>query len=797
MLRTYISIAFKYLVRQPAYSALSILGFSLAFASLYFIFSHVSYQNSYDKHLETWDRIYRLSGEINLPDNENIHAQLGPRLSPVMKEDIPAIEQMARLVSFEEKCIVTAAEQVFFEDQVYYADSTIFDLFPLQFIHGTPKQALLTDEQIVISESMAEKYFRTTEVLGMQLKINNDKVYTITGVTQDLPGNVHHKLHMLLSMASLPVPILEVLDRNESENFWRPFAYHFIMLGEHNSIEEVEKAFPAFYDKYMDEFGSFLKADFNLIISALPDVHFTPQYSYDFPKGNRTYSYLLMAAGLFLLLIALLNYANLLSASLASRTHSLGIFKVNGAERSHLYKLLITESLLVILISVAVAWFILSGVETWIERPGLTLIPGGFKTGSFLVFALLILASIFTAFILPVLSRIHRRPIHLLKGEAALGNENRRFSFGKASIIMQFTFSAILIISSILITRQIRFLLKADTGYNTHNIVQVKLHAEAYPLEKIFSFKQELKKSPLVKEVAFSSNVPGEAFATAHFKVDEDGQEASKIVSLLAIDADYIPLMQMELKGGRNFDRNRPTDPQSGVILNEACIRFLGMGDSLVGEHINHQIEILGVLKDGKYNSLHDDSRPVALYFETSNRGYMNVKLNTTDITAALKQLQVSYELFFENIPFEYSFLDQTVEEMYRNDINQSKLLSAFTILSIIIANIGLFGLVSLLNNKRTREIGIRKVNGARKGQIVLLLGKQLVVWVGIAVVLAVPVTWYISRLWLQNFASRITFSWTFVLLGAGIILLSALLTTAAMTLKASSRNPVDTLRYE
>jgi len=797
MIRSYITIAFKYLVRQPAYSILSILGFSLAFASLFYIYSHVSYQRNYDKHLDTWDRVYRLSGKINLPDNENTHAQLGPRLAPVMMEEIPAIVQMARLVSFEEKCIITAGEQIFFEEQVYYTDSTIFDLFPLQFISGTPKNALLTRGQVVISRRIAEKYFGSTDVIGKQLKINNDQVLEITGVTRDLPDNVHHKMHVLISMHSLPAPRLEVLNGNDSENYWRPFAYNFIMLGANNTIDEVEHAFPAFYEKYMAEFGNFLKADFKLIFTALPDLHFTPQFSYDLSKGNRSYSYLLSAAGIFLLLIALLNYSNLLSASLASRTHSLGIFKINGAERLHIFKLLIAELLLVISISAAVAWFMLTGAEGWFtEQLGGGLMPSAFHTGSFMLMLLLVLAAILLAFLLPVISRIYRQPIKLLKNDSSLGGERKRYNFGKGSIILQFTLSVILIISSILITRQVQYLLKAEIGYDTTNVVQLKLHAEDVPLEKIFSLKEELKQIPLVQEVAYSSNVPGEAFGTSHFKINENGQEASKIVSTLAIDADYIPLMQMELREGRNFDRNRPTDPQSGIIVNEACIDFLGLGDSLAGKYIRN-IEILGVLKNGKYNSLHEESRPVAFYFETGTRGYLNVKLNTTDVPGALKFIEEAYMQFFDNIPFEYSFLDQTVEQMYRNDINQSKLLGAFTLLSIIIANIGLFGLVSLLNRKRLREIGIRKVNGAQNWQIVVLLGKQLVLWVAFAVVLAIPVTWYVSGLWLQNFATRISFSWTFVLLGALIILLSAILTTAAMTLRASTRNPVDTLRYE
>jgi putative ABC transport system permease protein len=300
----------------------------------------------------------------------------------------------------------------------------------------------------------------------------------------------------------------------------------------------------------------------------------------------------------------------------------------------------------------------------------------------------------------------------------------------------------------------------------------------------------------MVSMVAYSSNIPGEALGTAHFKLNNDGGEASKIVSLMAIDADYIPLMQMEFRDGRNFDQSRPSDPQSGLILNESCIEFLGLGEELVGTRIQN-IEILGILKRGKYNSLHEASKPIAFYFETGLRGYMNVKLNTSDIQGALTYLEEAYDMFFEGIPFEASFLDNTVEEMYRNDINQSKLLGIFTALSIAIANIGLFGLVALMNRKRIKEIGIRKVNGAQRWQIALLLGKQLFIWVLIAVVIAIPVTWYISSLWLQNFATRTSMVWWIIPLGGLIILVSALLTTIYMTMASASRNPVDTLRYE
>ena len=797
MIRTYFNIALKYLVRQPAYSVLSILGFSLAFASVIFIYSHVSYQNSYDRHLETSDRVYRLSGEINLPANENIHGLLGPRLGPVMKDEIPAIQQMTRLVPFREKCIVNANEQIFFEDQVYYADSTVFEVFPLNFLYGSPEHSLLNDGQMVISESIARKYFGNTDVIGRQLKLNNQKEFQITGVTGDLPENVHHKLHILISMKSLDPVLLQNLELRDSESFWRPFVYNFILLGENNTIEEVEAAFPAFYERHMAEFGKFLKADFHMIFSSLPDLHFTPQFAYDLPKGNRSYSYLLVAAGVFLLLIALLNYSNLLSASMAARTRSLGIFKINGAERSHIYKLLITESLIIITLSAAIAWFILTGVESQFrELLAGALLGTGFRTGTFLLLMLLVMAAIAIFFLFSVISKVYRQPIKLLSGDTGQGPGKRPYGLGKASIILQFTLSVILIISSILITRQVQYMLKADTGYRSDNIVQVPLHAENLPTEKLVSFKEEVLRSPLIKGAAFSSNIPGESLGTAHFKLDVDGQEASKIIHLLAVDADYIPLMGMEFLEGRNYDRDRPADATSGLILNEACIDFLGLGDSLVGKRIR-EFEVLGVLKNGKFNSLHADTRPIVFSYVISSRGYLIVKLNTGDVNAALNFLEETYTSFFDNIPFEYSFMDATMEDMYRNDINQSRLLGLFTMLSIVIANIGLFGLVALLNRKRIREIGIRKVNGARKWQITWLLSRQLLLWVSIAVVIAIPVTWYVTRLWLQNFASRTTFAWWIIPLGGLIILVSAILTTGLMTLQASKRNPVDTLRYE
>lgn len=283
---------------------------------------------------------------------------------------------------------------------------------------------------------------------------------------------------------------------------------------------------------------------------------------------------------------------------------------------------------------------------------------------------------------------------------------------------------------------------------------------------------------------------------TVHFKLDEAGNGGSKIISLLAIDEDYFPLMQMQFIEGHNFRKESGMDRRRGIIINEAGIRFLGLGDSVVGKFVSN-VEIIGVLKNGNFNSLHSAAKPVVFSSGTNTRGYMNIKLNTSDVPSAMAFIKSTYNRIFDEIPFQASFLDQDVEAMYRDDINQGRLLTIFTLLSIILANIGLFGLITIMSHKRTKEIGIRKANGALTWQIVMLLSSRLLTWLLISIVIAVPASWYIIDRWLQNFAARTYFSWWIIPLGGLIILISALLTTGVITYRAAVRNPVDTLRYE
>ncbi|MFW5820148.1 MAG: ABC transporter permease, partial [Bacteroidota bacterium] len=653
----------------------------------------------------------------------------------------------------------------------------------------------------VTSENTAKKYFGKTDAVGEKFEINQLE-YTITAVIEDLPPNVHHRLDILLSIQSMGPKAAEMFNAEFSENYWRPSCFHFIMLGENNSIEEIEKGFPAFFNAHMDEFGKRLNATFGLILTPLPDVHFTSGYSYDYPKGSRSYIYLFIAAGIFIFFIATLNYTSLFSSSLTARVRSLGIYKINGAIGQQVYKLLISESIIVILASVLISIFLITAFNTYtneliVQAPLTTLI----SSRNFIWFLLIILGFLAMAFIIPIILRANRNPVNLIKGENVRMHGKKFPIVGRGSVILQFSLSVILIISSLIITRQVRYMLSADVGYNSDNILQIKMHFPQTPPEKIVTFKQELLKSPLVRKAAFSSNIPGEPLGTVYFDLDKGGTKESRIISLIGIDKDYISLMEMKLSQGRNFNPDISTNNNRVIILNEAGVEFLGLGDSIAGtilpfnDEIN--IEIIGVTESGKYNPLHEESKPIAFHPDISNRGYMNVKLNTSDLHSAIEYIETVYNEFFEDFPFQATFMDETVENMYREDINQSKLLGLFTVLSIILANIGLFGLVSLMSRKKTKEIGIRKVNGAQSWQIVLRLNRELLLWVFIAVIIATPFTIYLMDLWLKNFASRVEFRWWIIPVGGIVILLTALLTTSWITFRAANKNPVETLRYE
>lgn len=789
-----IKTALKNLLDRRNSSLISVAGLTIAFIAIFYIYSHVAFELGYDSHHENASRVFRISGEIVTGDNVAKHAVLGPFMGRGLKEHFPAVREFARLVPIQRSIILERENSKFSIEEAYYVDHSVFDLFTFEFIHGDRSSALVNPREIVLNLSLSSKMFGDENPLGKTIR-DGDNLLTVTGVIKDSPGNSHHKLNVLFSH-----PNPDFYPENEpavrvSEGYWMPSAYHFIMLEPGTGIESVTGNFESFYDRYMSPFGDAINATFNPVAIPLRDLHFSPHMSYDYPKGNMMYNYFMIIVALFILLIATINYTNLLVSQNISRSKSTGIMKVIGAKNSGLFLQAFINSLVYILFSL-----VLAGLLFRISLPYSASFTGfdiaDYPARQLIVFSfVLLLVTAFFTSLIPFLGLAGRSGLELIRPWQDPVNKGI-LRFGKLSTILQYALTTILIISAIFISRQIYFLVDCDMGFDKENVVLVRLSDRSAEIQSIGSFREELLRNPSVQAVAYSTNVPGEVLGTFHFPIDQDGQRVTKIVKALGIDYDFIPLMGMELLGGRNFDESFSDGNFNSAIANEACVEFLGLSGDITGLQIENTT-VVGVLKDVSFNSLHNPADPIVFYLTNEPAGYLNIKLGTPGIRETLDYIRATWVEVFGDAPFEYQFLDSRVAMMYAEEERTGKLVRGFTIVSILLSLMGLVNLSSLIMKRKTKEIGIRKVNGAKIWEVMAMLNLDFVKSVVIAFVLATPVAWYAMNKWLQNFAYRTELSWWIFALAGVIALGIALLTVSWQSWRAARRNPVEALRYE
>ena len=786
--------AIKNVFNRSNSSAISLLGLTIAFVSIFYIYSYVSYELSYDTKYKNADRIYRISGEIVASENTMTHAILGPLMGQGLKDEFPEVEEFARLSSFRQAIFLENNKEKFKIEEAYIADHSVFDMFSLEFVYGDTSKALVAPDQVVINQSLSEKIFGKINPVGKILKQNN-RALTIQGVIKDSPTNVHHKLNVLFSKPDFDVSSLDPM--SHSEGFWMPSAYTFIRLKPKCNISAITGNFGAFYTKYMATFGTQINSKFNLIAIPMKDLHFSRYMSYDFPKGNKSYTYILVYVGLFIFLIAFFNYGNLLVFQSISNSKNIGIKKIIGASRLSLYFQFLVGSVLFVSVSVVLA-LILFRLSLPYSKIITSITPSELVKGNgiLLVSVLLIALTSFISSLVPFFNQYKKQGLSLITTENSTKITIKGLRFGKSVAVAQFALSVILIIASIAITKQLRFLVDSDMGFDKNNVVLVNLPNENINLQQVNSLKAELEKSKLVARTAVSSHVPGEVLASLAFQIDKEGQKVTKIVNHMRIDYDYIPLMGMELKAGRNFDVQHTTDEKQSIVVNQAFVDFCGLDDSILDTGIAG-VKVIGILKDVCFNSLHTQAEPVLFDLNDRSNGYLNVKLSTPNINQAINSIKKTWESFFPEAPFEYHFLDQRVAMLYENDSKKNILVQLFAIVSILISAMGFLNLASIISKQKTKEIGIRKVNGAKISEILILLNRDFVKWVAIAFVIATPIAWYAIHKWLENFAYKTSLSWWIFALAGLLALGIALLTVSWQSWKAATRNPVEALRYE
>ncbi|MCG6187071.1 ABC transporter permease [Maribellus maritimus] len=791
-----LKLAIKNLFGRDQTSLLSILGLTIALVSTFYIYSYVSFELSYDSQHKKAKRIYRISGDIIAAENTATHAVLGPLLSPELKNHFAVVEAFTRLIPIRQQTVLEYHNQQFIVEEAYSADPDVFNIFSLEFIYGSNDNIFNNPDEIVINESLYKKIFNDVNPIGKSL-IKDGQLLKIAGVVKDSPENSHHKLNVLFSIDNRWSKLENLLPVQISEGYWMPSAYHFILLKPNTSITSITDNFDSFYKKYMAEFGNAINAKFKPVAVSLKELHFSRHMDYDLQKGNKTYIYLLIMIGLFILSVAVINYANLLFTQNIIQSKKIGIKKILGASHFTLYKQFTANSFFFIFTSFVLAYLIyflsLSALisVTNIDKTVFNILKI-FKLSAVLLVALVLITSSIS-----FVNQMGKEGIKLLHPFSLKMLAPTNYRFGISSTVIQYTLSSILIISMIIITRQINFLLQSDMGFNKENILIIDLNNLAGTGKNINPFLNEIQRNPQIKNVALSTNIPGNIMGTSHFQIQRNGETVTKIVKTMGVDYQYIPTLDLHLKEGRNFAKTFKDSSFNSIIINEAFIDFCGFNGDMIGQKLAGDTQVIGVLKNARFNSLHNPTEPMVLYLGNNKMKYLNIKLQSNELKKAVQSIEKIWYNIYPEVLFDTQFLDNRIAMLYNKDQQINTLIKLFAFISLLISIMGLVNLSTILTKSKTKEIGIRKANGANTLGILLLLNTKFIKWVTFAFILAIPAAYFIMSNWLHGFANKINLSWWIFGLAGILVFGIALLTVNLNSWNAARRNPVEALRYE
>ena len=809
MLRNYLTITYRRLIRKKAFALINIIGLAVSLAAALLIFLYVQHELSYDQFNERANRIYRVL-QVGKDGEDNGSPE---PLAPTMKRQLPGIEEAVRLYSqFGEYPILRTEQEAYNEEHVYITDSGFFQLFTTDVLAGNPATALTQPNSVVLSEATAEKYFGdATDALGKPLYVTvfgEEELYQVTAVARDFPSNAHFHFNALLSIdyTQEEYPLWSWLSN------W-PTTYFLLEEGvdpQHLQEQMVALTDTLLNPVYEMRFGKSYQAykaagdiqEYHL--QPLLDVHLHSAHIDDFvPQGDIRTVYMFATIGLLLLFIAVFNYVNLATAQSAQHAKSTGIRKVLGAVRSQLYSLFLTESVVLCLVAGLLALTLVQILLATGSPLIQSFVPANLTLAS--AAQLLVLAVILglVAGWVPALLLSGFKPTQVLKGQLNRGTKGARLRNGL--VVAQFTISSGLIISVLLISQQLAYLQEKALGFDKEHLLVIKNIDKLG--DKKSTLKQLVSTTPSVVRASLAYNNLGEPHnhdAFTPVELIEQGQTESVGIPRYAADEDYLETVGIKLLKGHNFSPNLTQENQQ-ILLNEEALRAFGWQDrtedELIGKMIDvntRRYELAGIVQDIHFRSLREKIGPMAIMSHVYN-DYENllVRIKPGTTAQAIEQLRAQWQQVALQLPFTYTFVDEQLNALYASERRMAALFQILAALTIGVACLGLLGLAMFTAERRIKEIGVRKVLGASVSSIVALLSKSTIRLVIISLVLATPVTWYLMQRWLENFEYRIAISgWVFGLAGAGV-LLTALLIISFQTIKAALANPADSLRNE
>ena len=795
MFKNYFLLHLRRLWKMRAYAGINIGGMAVAVTGCFFLVGHILHEAQFDQYHEKADRIVRLNvGNLH---TDRRSAVSSGAMAPAFADDYPEIENYVRFRQISS--LVEKGERQFYEDGFYYTDSTVFEVFDFALREGDPNTALKQPFSIVLTAAAAEKYFGDGAAMGQSLEIDNRFTFQVTGILEEVPDNSHFRFDFLASVSSLRQHPDESV-RYWSLNSWYSHYYHTYLLlrpvadvaALGHKIERIAEQYsnPEYFELYGREMGLYLQP--------LTDIHLQPVRGEMEAQGNAKDLYIFGAVALILLLIACFNYANLATALTLERHREIGVRKVLGAGTRQLSFSFFGESFLVSGLGFLVALALLQlAAPLWEQLTGYAF---AFKL-EMLPFALLTLLLLgFLGGAYPALVGRSFHPASIFKNDAG---KIKGFSVNKGLVVFQFALSLGLIVATLVVSEQLRYMRNQPLGLDMEQVVVLPTRGNPTVTQRFASFERELKKSPDVTLSTISELVPGQQIFG--FTCRFEGMEAGRDFSSVPVGYDFFATYSMTFAAGRTFSRNIPTDTLERAIINEALARELGWTDPQEaigkrydfandGENIG---EVIGVVKDAHFSSLRNDIRPLLFLMDDHFNRHISLRLRTADLPSTLATIERIWQQFFPDLPFEYFFADEHFGRQYTADQRLANILAYFVGIAILLACVGLFGLSAFTVRRRFREIGIRKVLGATTASIVQLLSADFLKLVLVAILIAIPVSYHFMNQWLQDFAFRITVPWwVFGLAGAALIGV-AFLTVSLQSVNAAYANPVDSLRSE
>jgi putative ABC transport system permease protein len=821
MVRNYLKVAIRSILKNKIFTAINILGLAIGVAAFLLIVQYVSFERSYDTFINDRQSIFRvtldqyLNNEIGFSSAENY-----PGVGPAMTADIPGVLGYARLynLGYKNNVVITYEDAIdqpikFKLKKFLYADSSFLPMFGYELVKGDVNTALSKPNTAVISERYAKMYFGDAEPLGKLLRLSDDdfnnELSEVTGVIKDLPENTHLKFDILFSYSTL-------FSRGDwapgryNRSWGRKDMYTYVKLDENANPIEIESKLPALIDKYSPGLAARNRKDV-MKLQPLEEIHLHSHLAEESEiNGDANAVFALELIALFIIVIAWVNYVNLSTAKAVERANEVGVRKAMGAFKSQLMLQFLAESTIINFLAIMVALlFVVLTIPFFnsISGHSFTIAQYFNPTIGVLVLALWVVGTLLSGFY-PAIVLSSFEPISVLKGK--LKSKKGGVLLRRSLVILQFVTSIGMIAATIIVYNQLEFMRNQNIGMDIDQVLVVERPA-VLPSDRtqfnanVDAFRNEIKKDGTIPAVSLSITIPGKKreFKAGVNKYGESNDDLI-VMRLNSMDYDFLDVFKMELLAGRGFSPDYINDADTAVVISKSASELLGFKtpEDAIGVTISMPIFklnliVVGVVNDYNQVSLHQAKEPTLFYCTLYGGEFYSMRVATDNVQDAISHVEESWNKVFPGNPFEYFFLDDFFDRLYDKEQQFGDLFAAFSILAISIGCLGLFGLSAFTAQQRTKEVGIRKVLGSSVGSIFVLLSKEFVYLILIGVLIATPITYYFMDQWLASFASKQPISWwVFPISGLSVILV-ALVTVSFQTIKAATINPVTSLRYE